>query len=407
MRVSTRSSYVRRKRGVFVRSLITLVVASSAILAIVSLPGAAGAVPDSQKWEPSSYDTNPNDYPVRVATPADSGLERNRFGDVGVAWWWLKDPKNPQKMIFVLEAEPFWGGRAIGKGGPFVWAVGELSYHKAPQFPLANGILSLKNGLPVGPGATDWAVADGKPGLRSRSLSFNHFPETNSWHVRARGALSGADFTATKPVAGPHGLIKVGGDPATDSLMDEIVLNSRLSGWVNLAGRKIDVTGWRGGYWRMRIVGSAYESLLGNRSWGGWEYSPVMEPDGGGSQFYGILNHEGRYSGPLVNARPHGTRICSKTTLEFGEYRRGRNIFPVPITPPFVLHTIPSWVKVKCAPGQKVQMGKTFYPESLDYGSAGLLDGTEMPVHTVPGSFGTYEHFRWGSYKLNPKSQGR
>ena len=52
-------------------------------------------------------------------------------------------------------------------------------------------------------------------------------------------------------------------------------------------------------------------------------------------------------------------------------------------------------------------MEKTFYPDSVDYISAGLLDLTEMPVHTVPGSFGTYEHMRWGSYKINPKSQGR
>ncbi|QIS04270.1 hypothetical protein F5X71_19760 [Nocardia brasiliensis] len=368
--------------------------------AIVGSPGTAVAVPP--EWEPTSYDLDPNDYPVRVATPEDSQLERNEFGDVGISWWWLKDPQNPQRMIVVVEAEPFWGQRAIGKGGPFMWAVGQLSYEKAPQLPFMNGILSFKDGLPAG-GWADWATADGKPGMRGSNYSINYAADTNSWQVKGFSPLAAADFTATEPVAGPHGLIKVGGDPGTDSLMDEIVLNSRATGSVTIAGRQIDITGWRAGYWRMRMFGSVVDSILDpNKSWAGWEYAPVMEPDGGASEFYGIMRNDGRYSGPLIDARPSGTRICSKTTLEFGDYKPGRPMVGQ-LTPPFTLHTIPGWIKVKCAPGQEVQMEKTFYTDSTDYVSAGWLDGTEMPVHTVPGSFGTYEHFRWAYYKMRPQ----
>ncbi|QIS21491.1 hypothetical protein F6W96_27300 [Nocardia terpenica] len=370
----------------------------------LSLPAPAGAAPDLRNWEPTSYDTNPDDYPVRVATPDDSGLEKNEFGDIGISWWWLKDPQNPQRMIVLLEGEPFWGARAVGKGGPVVWGIAQLSYDQQPQFPFMNGILSFKDGLPVS-GWPDVAVADGKPGLRSPNLNFDYDAAANSWSVKADSPVSSAAFTVTQPVAGPHGLIKVGGDPGTDSLMDEIVLNSRAAGYINLNGRRIDITGWRAGYWRMRMISSVADSVLSpTTSWGGWEYAPVMEPDGGASEFYGIMNNDGRYSGPLIDARPSGTRICSKTTLEFGDYRDGRPIAGQ-LTPPFTPHTIPSRITVKCAPGQPVQMEKTFYPDSTDYVSGGLLDGTEMPVHTVPGSFGTYEHFRWGYYKL--KLQGK
>ncbi|WP_203217780.1 hypothetical protein [Nocardia terpenica] len=341
---------------------------------------------------------------MRVATPDDSGLEKNEFGDIGISWWWLKDPQNPQRMIVLLEGEPFWGARAVGKGGPVVWGIAQLSYDQQPQFPFMNGILSFKDGLPVS-GWPDVAVADGKPGLRSPNLNFDYDAAANSWSVKADSPVSSAAFTVTQPVAGPHGLIKVGGDPGTDSLMDEIVLNSRAAGYINLNGRRIDITGWRAGYWRMRMISSVADSVLSpTTSWGGWEYAPVMEPDGGASEFYGIMNNDGRYSGPLIDARPSGTRICSKTTLEFGDYRDGRPIAGQ-LTPPFTPHTIPSRITVKCAPGQPVQMEKTFYPDSTDYVSGGLLDGTEMPVHTVPGSFGTYEHFRWGYYKL--KLQGK
>lgn len=394
-----------RGHALVARSFKASLIIAAAAVSVVSLPGAAVAVPASQIWEPSSYDTDPNDYPVRVATPADSGLERNEFGDLGISWWWLKDPQNPQRMIVVVEGEPFWGPRAIGKGGPLAWGIAQLSYDKTPQFPLMNGILSFKNGLPVG-GWPDWATADGKPGLRGTNYSINYAEDSNSWSVKGSSPLASADFTATDPVAGPHGLIKVGGDPGTDSLMDEIVLNSRASGSVTIAGRQIDVTGWRAGYWRMRMMGSVADSLFDpNKSWGGWNYAPVMEPDGGASEFYGIMRNDGRYSGPLIDARPSGTRICSKTTLEFGDYKEGRPMLGQ-LTPPFTPHTIPGWVKVKCAPGQAVQMEKTFYTDSTDYVSGGILDGTEMPVHTVPGSFGTFEHFRWAYYKVKPQGQG-
>ncbi|WHU47730.1 hypothetical protein QNM97_01555 [Gordonia sp. L191] len=342
-----------------------------------------------------------------MATPADSALTRNKFGDVGISWWWLKDPANPQRMIVVLEGEPFWGDRSTGRGGVFGgkqgglfgWGILQLSYELQPQFPFTNGIVTFKKGLPAGLWP-DVATMDDQPGMRSNTYNIDYNSRANSWRVKGQTPLAAADFTATDPVAGPHGLIKVGGDPGTDSLMDEIVLNSRAAGSVTIAGRRIDVTGWRAGYWRMRMFGSLADSLLNpTRSWGGWEYAPVMEPDGGASEFYGIMNNSGRYSGPLIDARPSGTRICSKTTLDFGPYRPGRPLLGE-LTPPFAVHTIPEWIKVRCAPGQPFSMEKTFYPDSTDYGSAGILDGTEMPVHTVPGSFGTYEHFRWGYYKL-------
>ncbi|WP_051198191.1 hypothetical protein [Gordonia shandongensis] len=388
--------------------------AGAAMLSVGALIApAASAVPPSPaqrspavpKYEPLSYDTDPHTYPVRVAKPSDSGLAKNGFGDVGVAWWWFKNPKNPAEMYTLVEAEPFWGPRAVGRGGPVVWGLIDWANSPRPQFPFLNGIISFNKGLPLGLSAT-WATADGKPGMRSPGLNFNYRPASNSWAVDAQSPLASAHFTATDPVPGSHGVIQVGGNPQTDSLMDEIVVNSAAHGSLNLAGRRIDVNGWRVGYWRMRIVGSAFDSGLNPfTNWSGWEYSPVMEPDGGASEFYGIINHQGRYSGPLIDARPKdkgGTRICSKSTLAFEKYRYGQGIIG-PITPPFTPFTIPKSITVTCAPGQPYHFSKTFYPDYTGYVGAGLLDFTEVPVHTVPGSFGTYEHPRWAQFKLRTK----
>ncbi|MFF0488352.1 hypothetical protein ACFYTQ_04945 [Nocardia sp. NPDC004068] len=287
--------------------------------------------------------------------------------------------------------------RRIGQSNPFVWAIVDEANATTPQFPFGNGSLTLKD---VGPGGIwpEWARVDSEPGIRSPSFAIDYVPTSNSWHVMARSPLASADFTADHPVPGSFYRVPVDGD-GTEPTDVDAVINSRVTGSVTMNGRTIDVTGWRGEYWRM----SLFPSLIGSQldpgtSWRGWEWTDVMEPDGGSSQFYGFIGPNGRYSGVLVDARPTGTRICSKTTVEFGDYAPGRSMYG-DHTPPMRQYAVPGRITVTCAPGERFHMTKTFYPDSRDYADVGIVDFTELPVHTVPGSFGSYEHERYATYR--------
>ncbi|MFJ4653420.1 hypothetical protein ACIP5Y_19325 [Nocardia sp. NPDC088792] len=383
--------------------MTVLCAAASIILAAAFEPAitqADPAIPGSQEYEPTSYDTSPTppDRAARVATPQDTALDR-LDGEIAIGWWMLKNPADSRHSLLVIEAEPFWPApRQVGQSGDFVWSVADETNSDAPQFPFMNGMFSLQGGLPGIP-VSARTLSDGKPGLRSDSFSIDYLPDVNNWHVTARSSTAAADFTATDVVPGSFYKIPVAGE-GTEPTNVDAVINSRVTGSVTYNGHTIDVDGWRGEYWRMNMFPSIVDSQLNpSTSWRGWEWNDVMEPDGGSSQYYGIINPAGRYSGILVDARPGGTRMCSKTTLEFGNYYHGTPLYG-DVTPPFQRYTIPGWIKVKCAPGEDVQMEKTFYPDSVDYADFGLLDFTEMPIKTVPGSFGSYEHERYTTFRL-------
>ncbi len=280
-----------------------------------------------------------------------------------------------------------------------VWTFLRMPYTSAPQFPFLNGMFALKKGLP----ATPWpgvAVGDGKPGLRSSSLNINYDSVSNTWQVKGRSPLAEADFTADHIFPGDYYHIPVGGpNSGTEPTNVDAVINSELHGTVSLNGRTINVDGWRGEYSRLNMFPSIMNSVLNPAtSWRGWEFDDILEPDGGASQFFGIINAQGRYSGMLIDARPERQRMCSKTTLKFGDYSYGRGLIP-DITPPFRGYPIPGWVKVTCAPGsEEPGMSKVFYPQSHDYIPGGVLSIAEVPASTGPGSFGTYEHTRFATF---------
>lgn len=402
--MTLRTRYDRDRRPV--SRLLTLLTASVLVLPTVALGGAsaqaADAIPEWQKYEPKSYDTSPTppDRAARVATPQDSALNELN-GDVVISWWLLKDPKNPMHSLILLEGEVGWPQpRRIGQTGQFVWALVDEENASTPQFPFLNGIVSFKRGLPFS-GWPDSTRIDGKPGMRSRSFNIDHLPESNTWHVQAKSPFTSANFTVDHVVPGTRGsYFPPDGSKGAETTNLDTVLNSRVTGNATLNGRKFDLNGWRASYWRLNFGHSIFDSQFNPATaWRGWEWNTVFEPDGGSSQFYAMMDPNGRLHGYLVDARPSGTRVCSRAVFKFGDYRFGRSMFG-DVSPPFQRYTIPGWIKVKCAPGEKVKMEKTFYPDSADYVDAGLVTATEMPMHTVPGSFGTYEHMRYTTYRM-------
>ncbi|WP_020498729.1 hypothetical protein [Sciscionella marina] len=393
-----------RRRAVRPPRLLAVLAAVLLAVSLGSVPASAAgeqAIPGWQKYEPKGYDTSPlpKEKQARVATPQDTGLDKLN-GEIVISWWKLKNPKDPKRSLFLLEAEPGWKQpRQIGQQGTYVWAIADEANEEQPQFPFLNGIISFKRGLPFG-GSPGTARIDGKPGLRGNNLSFDHDPAANTWHVQGQSPNNSANFTVDQVVPGSVGSYYPPDGHTTGPTNVDAVANGRVHGSLTLNGRKIDLDGWRTNYWRMNMFPSVFDSQLNPAtSWRGWEWNMVLEPDGGASQYYAMMDPSGRmHDGYLVDARPSGTRVCSRITMKFGDYHWGRSMFG-DISPPFQRYTIPGWIKVKCAPGEKVQMEKTFYPDSRDYVDAGLLTATEMPMHTVPGSFGTYEHMRYSTYR--------
>lgn len=384
--------------------------ASSAAPASATTASAAAtsaAIPQWQKYEPDSYDPSPAPpgHEGRVATPQDSALNR-LSGDIVMSWWLLKNPAQPRESLFLVELEPYWQTRQVGQSGTLDWTVLDETNASTPQFPFLNGIFSLKRGVPLAGMTPSIARIDADPGLRSQNLDYDYSGSSNTWRVRGTSPLATVNFTVDHPVPGGFASYYPPDGKTVGPTNVDAVSNGHVTGSLTFNGRRIDLDGWRTEYWRANMFPSVYDSQLNPAtSWRGWEWDDVMEPDGGASQFGGVIDPDGEYHGYLVDARPSGTRICSGTTVQFGDYHYGTPLAG-DISPPFQRYTIPGWIKVTCAPGQPVRMTKTFYPDSTDYVDAGLVDGTEMPVHTVPGSMGTYEHWRYTTYRVQKYEEG-
>ncbi|WP_019927107.1 hypothetical protein [Nocardia sp. BMG111209] len=358
------------------------------------------------KYEPRAYDSaghQPAGHPLRVAIPEDSNLEANN-GDLVASWWLLEDPHDPARSLILLEVEAGWQQpRAIGQSGEITWLLLDEENAQQAGFPFGNGILDLAHGLPGG--ATRETVRiDGRPGLRGDNYTVDHSPESNGWQVRAESAAAAADFAVDEVVPGSYGPY-FGPSGQLEATNIAPVANSRVTGTARLGDRIYDLNGWRAQYWRMNFPAVADSQVHPETAWGGWEWVHTFEPDGGYSEFQGIIDSTGVFRGYMVDGRPGDIRICDRVDVRFDDYRWGRSMYG-DTTAPYQQYTIPGRITVTCAPGQGPQMTKTFVPDSADYFDGGHFAYTEMPVHTVAGSMGSYEHIRFDTFQARKYHEG-
>lgn len=313
---------------------------------------------------------------ARVAVPADDVMHGGL-----IEWWYLHviDPKTKKQIVGALFNSPLgmpisFGFMAFQDGNnPSPIPFG------SPDAPLPVGLLGIGGPAPN----------DKQPGVRTPYAQINYDEARNAYHFTSpnqadvwfdgnpRPGITGELSSDSKYPPKTPGVQWMG--------WTSPVATSTVSGWINLNGKKIDVSGWRGYHdhnWG--------DFTMFDQVFDGWEWGAVHEPDGGASLFGGLVRKGGEYYAAMADVDPvEPTKVCSSSQVRQGDWIQSSDYFRGGT------FGVPGTLKLRCGPTEKYDLQSTWsvvQPWTIDSGALGMT--LEAQYKTVEGSLGMYEHVR-------------